>query len=277
MKIQDAREIIFYVRLSSSGCRKTSRTWRRNSGNSSRKSTPWCARDTSPGLGTWPPPISSASERVWWGVRYGRARDQRCAVPGEARDAVNARGLNGLGQGHRRQDGGEPPGQHRCARPWRSQEEDIMGRTPASASPWHLHPSAIVASAVELAAACHELYQAHCGDLCHLLVPWWKVGIRSQTEQRRMRTFVFRKRLNFQDGENLTPEILTESTRDLLCGQFPIRLPSRPFGMSPTGLNIIQPGACNRQFAGVDLHSSCALDPLIVDIDRVGSAARRVP
>jgi hypothetical protein len=30
-----------------SGCRKTSRTWRRNSGRSSRQSTTWCACDTS--------------------------------------------------------------------------------------------------------------------------------------------------------------------------------------------------------------------------------------
>jgi hypothetical protein len=60
------------VRLSSSGCRKTSKTWRRNSGSSSRKSILWCASDTSPGIGTWPPPISPASEMVWWGARHGR-------------------------------------------------------------------------------------------------------------------------------------------------------------------------------------------------------------
>jgi hypothetical protein len=57
---------------SSSGYRNTSRTWRRNSGSSSRKSTPWWASDTSPGIGTWPPPISPASEMVWWGARHGR-------------------------------------------------------------------------------------------------------------------------------------------------------------------------------------------------------------
>jgi hypothetical protein len=37
---------------------------------------------------------------------------QRRAVPGKAGDAVNAGDLNGLGEGHRRQDGGEPPCQH---------------------------------------------------------------------------------------------------------------------------------------------------------------------
>jgi hypothetical protein len=33
---------------------------------------PWCASDTSPGIGTWPPPISPASEIVWWGARKER-------------------------------------------------------------------------------------------------------------------------------------------------------------------------------------------------------------
>ena len=50
--------------FTSSGCHNTSRTWRRNSGSSSRKSTPWCASDTSPGIGMWPPPISPASKMV---------------------------------------------------------------------------------------------------------------------------------------------------------------------------------------------------------------------
>jgi hypothetical protein len=33
---------------------------------------PWCASDTSPGIGTWPPPIRPASEMGWWGARNGR-------------------------------------------------------------------------------------------------------------------------------------------------------------------------------------------------------------
>ena len=61
-------------------------------------------------------------------------RDQRRAVADEAGDAVDARGLNGLGEGHRRQHGGEPPGQHRLARPRRAEQEHIVVRTPASAS-----------------------------------------------------------------------------------------------------------------------------------------------
>ena len=63
--------------------------------------------------------------------------DQRRAGAGEAGDAVELCGLDGFGEGHRRQDGGQPPGQHRLARPGRADEEDIMGRTPASRSALH--------------------------------------------------------------------------------------------------------------------------------------------
>jgi len=46
---------------SSKGCRSDSMTRRSNSGNSSRKSTPWCARVISPGRGIAPPPTSATS------------------------------------------------------------------------------------------------------------------------------------------------------------------------------------------------------------------------
>ena len=39
-------------------------------------------------------------------------RDQRRTVAGQAGDAVNTRGPNGLGEGHRRQHRGEPLGEH---------------------------------------------------------------------------------------------------------------------------------------------------------------------
>jgi hypothetical protein len=32
----------------------------------------WCPSDRLPGIGMWPPPISPASEMVWWGARNGR-------------------------------------------------------------------------------------------------------------------------------------------------------------------------------------------------------------
>jgi hypothetical protein len=52
----------------------------------------------------------------------------------QAGDTVDPRGLDGLGEGHRRQDGGEPPGQHRLPRPGWAKQQDIMVRTPASRS-----------------------------------------------------------------------------------------------------------------------------------------------
>jgi hypothetical protein len=58
--------------LFSSGCRETSRRRRLHLSTSSNNRRPWWASDTSPGIGTWPPPISPASERVWWGARNGR-------------------------------------------------------------------------------------------------------------------------------------------------------------------------------------------------------------
>jgi hypothetical protein len=65
------------------------------------------------------------------GRAKGSGRHQRRPIPGEPGGAVDARCLKGLGEGHRRQDSGEPPGQHRFARPRRSQKKQIMVRTPA--------------------------------------------------------------------------------------------------------------------------------------------------
>jgi hypothetical protein len=50
----------------------------------------------------------------------------------EAIHPGDPRGLNGFGEGHRRQDGGEPPSQHGDARPRGANEEDVGGTTPAS-------------------------------------------------------------------------------------------------------------------------------------------------
>jgi hypothetical protein len=79
----------------------------------------------------------SSQPRIRDGV-VGRAkrasRHQRGAVAGEAGDTMDACSLKGFGQGHRRQDDGEPPCQHRLARLWGTKEEDVVGRTPASSS-----------------------------------------------------------------------------------------------------------------------------------------------
>jgi hypothetical protein len=62
-------------------------------------------------------PHRSALRLRWSGEGRARASgDHRRTVAGEAGDAVDTRGLNGLGERHRRQNRGEPPGQHRRAR-----------------------------------------------------------------------------------------------------------------------------------------------------------------
>jgi hypothetical protein len=54
-----ALEIV--IILSSSGCIRTSRTVLLNSGSSSRKRTPLCESDISPGCGNVPPPTRATS------------------------------------------------------------------------------------------------------------------------------------------------------------------------------------------------------------------------
>jgi hypothetical protein len=79
-------------------------------------------------------PTPADRSHIGDGVLRGATRaggDPRRAGAGEPGDAVDTRGLNRLGEGHRRQDGGKPPCQHRLARPWGTKEEDIMVRTPA--------------------------------------------------------------------------------------------------------------------------------------------------
>jgi hypothetical protein len=55
-------------------------------------------------------------------------------IPGEACHTVDTRGLNGLGEGHRRQDGGELSRQYRRAHARGAEQEEIMVTTPASGS-----------------------------------------------------------------------------------------------------------------------------------------------
>ena len=53
------------MRPSSSGWRRASSTEGAKAQTSSRKSTPWWARLTSPGRGSRPPPTSPAADTVW--------------------------------------------------------------------------------------------------------------------------------------------------------------------------------------------------------------------
>src|SRR5262245_10304618 len=102
---------------------KTSRTWRRNSGSASRKSTPLWASDTSPDMGTWPPPISPASEMILWEARHGRVVTKAVRSPVRPATLWSRVGLECLGEGHRRQDGGKSLGQHRRARLGRAEQQ----------------------------------------------------------------------------------------------------------------------------------------------------------
>ena len=70
VRVALTREIVTLP--SSSGWRSTSSALRLNSGNSSRKSIPLWANDSSPGRGIVPPPESPTDEIVWCGLRNGR-------------------------------------------------------------------------------------------------------------------------------------------------------------------------------------------------------------
>ena len=76
--------------------------------------------------------------------------DQRRAVASKASDTVEARGLDGLSEGHGRQDGCEPPCEHRFARPRRAEQQDIVGRTPAFVSALPEPPRVQVVAVVDL-------------------------------------------------------------------------------------------------------------------------------
>src|SRR5262249_25696962 len=86
----------------------------------------------------WPRPVAAADQSH---IRHGGMRGPngagggpRPARPGAAGHTGAARGLEGFRHGHGGPEGGEAPRQPRRAGPWRAQEEDIVGRTPASRS-----------------------------------------------------------------------------------------------------------------------------------------------
>ena len=66
-----AFNLLIVTILSSSGPLKTSNVFLLNSGSSSKKRTPLCARLISPGFGILPPPIIEIPEIVWCGERNG--------------------------------------------------------------------------------------------------------------------------------------------------------------------------------------------------------------
>ena len=72
------------------GSRNTSSERRLNSGNSSRNSTPLCAREISPGASCGPPPTSAAAVAVWCGERNGRTPQLADATGRPSTDSIAA-------------------------------------------------------------------------------------------------------------------------------------------------------------------------------------------
>ena len=107
------------------------------------KSTPPCARLTSPGRSR-AFPISAAADALWCGARNGRERDER-ARRQEPRCGVDAGDLERLAGVGRRQDAREAAGQHRLARSGRAGQEQVVAprrgdleRPPGPRLPAHL-------------------------------------------------------------------------------------------------------------------------------------------
>jgi hypothetical protein len=67
---------------------------------------------------------------MMWGAK-GAAGDQGRAPTGEAGDAMHPGGIEGVGQAHRRLEGGQAARQPRCHRARRTQKEDVVVTTPA--------------------------------------------------------------------------------------------------------------------------------------------------
>src|SRR5256886_13394820 len=99
---------------SSIGWRSTSSTFFRNSGSSSRNSTPPCARLTSPGRERAAADQPRIRDRVVRGAERP-PRDERLAERQYAGDGVDLRGLEGFVETHLGEDRGEPPGEHGLA------------------------------------------------------------------------------------------------------------------------------------------------------------------
>ncbi len=94
LKLIAARAIVTCP--SSSGWRSTSNTFRGNSGSSSRKSSPLCASETSPGRGIIPPPINPASRLYGAANEMGRCATNPCSESSTPRPPSDLRRLQRL-------------------------------------------------------------------------------------------------------------------------------------------------------------------------------------
>jgi hypothetical protein len=125
------------VMPSSNGCRSPASPCRLHSGRASRQRTPCWASDPSPGMGTWPPPISPPSAMGWWGARHGRV--VTTAVRRPVRPAP--RGMRGCRWPRPGSDGAGSSsgvGPAWISPPRGPQEQDVMVRIPEPSHRWAL-------------------------------------------------------------------------------------------------------------------------------------------
>ena len=88
-----------------------------NSGNSSRRRTPRCARLASPGRGPGPPPTIAAVEAEWCGARNGGSAISGRPGGRAARRRSGSASPRAPRRVERRQDAREPPREHRLPVP----------------------------------------------------------------------------------------------------------------------------------------------------------------
>jgi hypothetical protein len=105
------------------------------------------------------------------GGATGARGDRGGAGAGTAGDARGAGGVEGFSEGHLRQDGGEPPRQHRLARLMGAERQDIMIKTLGSSFNSRLYPVELAASRDELpgcGSAPHRLASRTLGLFCEV-------------------------------------------------------------------------------------------------------------
>ncbi len=111
---------------SSSGWRMTSSVLRRNSGSSSRNSTPLCARLTSPGPGLRPAAEQAGiADRVMRRAE-GAGGDEGARFAEQAARAVDLRRLDRFLLAHAGHDGGDAFGEHGLAGARRSDHQNVV-------------------------------------------------------------------------------------------------------------------------------------------------------
>ncbi len=112
---------------SSSGWRSPSSTGAMNSASSSRNSTPWFARLSSPGrIDAPPPPTSETIDELWCGAAERWVADQPAARQAHARRRVHDRDVERLRRAQRRQQSREARGEHRLARTRWPHHQQVM-------------------------------------------------------------------------------------------------------------------------------------------------------